>query len=330
MRSGPAKFCNPGGTVWSCCGAVDPDSDGCIMWPRFLEADSVLLWPRFQPALDVARATLSANAMKKALKRASASAGATTPAVENALNTYCRLEVTGDHDMRVRHALTLAPNSTPTRCTAIGTLYRSADLDAGRLQGPLDGRMVSCFEVQVLECPPPSQSAHERLVVGFALHDSYVAAGATVGGEDGVGWWAHSGSVKGLGVATELKDGYGRGDIICVAVDALNRQLYFFKNRRFVGNCAFRPPAHGRLVPAVTLIAGCRIGVDETMSRTCVPYVDEYVRGRAEADREQRLHGNAARYRSRIRDKFEIQRRLEQGNDAEDDSDEEARINFDV
>lgn len=328
------KYCNPGGTVWSCCGAVEPDSDGCTMQSRFLHADNVLLCPCFVPSPEFARRRHTPGAFRRLVKRHAGVSGSEGAAVEATLAKFAAVEVLGGRAMMVQHAVPAPLIATPTRATVMGILHRDADAAASAAAfGPLDSRRILSFEVQILKCPAPSaEEGSERLVVGFARCDAYIGPGTHIGGPTaGIGWWSHSSSVRGLGYRFDVTEPYAAGDIICVAYDPLNHQLYFFRNRRHVGSMAFRPAA--AIVPAVTLVAGCRIAVDETNTRTAASYVDEYVRERAERDRHRRLHGNAAKYRSRFRDKFELTQRREiskLGGAAEDESDDEGRINFDV
>jgi hypothetical protein len=318
------RFCNPGGTVWSCCGALDADSDGCMMWPRYLPVENVLAWPSFELATDFARTRLTATAARKAAKESAAMAGGSAASLDTTLAKYCRVGVMGDRRMRVDHALSAPLDTTSTRCTVLGVLSNNHDVPAIRHNGPLDTRLVMCFELQVLRCPKSRSHGDEKMVVGFAKADAFIGPGVCIGGDNGIGWWAQSCEIRGLGYSIPTSEAFDENDVVCLALDHLNGQLYAFKNRRLLACAPFRAPA--RLVPAVTLVAGTRVRCDETMSRTTVAYVDEYISLRAETDLHQRLYGSSERYRSLFRDKFEISAKQNAG----ESSDDEGRINFDV
>jgi hypothetical protein len=319
------RFCNPGGTVWSCCGAMDADSDGCMMWPRFLAAPNVMVWPRFESAADVAKSFMASAVLRKAVKQSAVLAGGNAAALDVALAKYCNVQVLGELGMRVEHCMARPAPSTPSRCTVIGTLHRPCDIAAAVHDGPLSQRAILCFEVQVLKCPQPQTHSEESLVIGFARQDAYVGPGVSIGSTLGLGWWANSTDIRGLGVSLTTAETYAENDVVCLALDFLNGQLYAFKNRRLMAHGPFRAPC--ALLPAVTLVAGTRIRVDETLTRSSVTYVDEYVTRRAETDLQQRLYGTAERYRSLFRDKFELQAMRSVGAESSDD---EGRINFDV
>jgi hypothetical protein len=74
------------------------------------------------------------------------------------------------------------------------------------------------------------------MVVGVALRGGHASGawgpGKFLSGPFGIGWWAHSTHIRGLGVTADANCSYGPGDVVTVALDPRNRALHFFRNRR--------------------------------------------------------------------------------------------------
>jgi hypothetical protein len=329
------RFCNPGGTVWSCCGAVDPDSEGCVMWTRFLYQRNVLVQPRFELATTYAGRRLPPAQLKKAARKSAQSVGGCTTLLDASLDKFCRVRIEGDFQSRVEHVIDAPTPNTSTRCTVIGALHSAVDIAATTAVGPIDARRIMCFEVVVLAAPEPESHSAERLVIGFVRDDCYVGPGTTIGGDIGVGWWSHSTEIRGLGCNVNSTEPFRANDVVCLALDHLNREFYAFKNRKLVAQGPFTAPC--RLVPAVTLVAGSRVRVDESRQRAMSGCVDEYMDDRHKSDLSRRLYGSAEKFRSIFRDKFELEHRrlakaerIQQGLVDPDESEDEGFIDFDV
>lgn len=302
------RFCNPGGQVWSCCGAVQADSEGCMLHKRFLFEENVLLTPTF---------THVGGAYVEQFGRT----------------------VISEEGRRVMHATPNFDRATSSRCTVHGDVSAVPDDWALLRRGCSAG--VASFEVYVVACPSPQSAEEERMIVGFSVAGAAYPKGKCVGGDVGIGWWANSPHIRGLNVAVEASLTYGPESLVCVVLDRVNSMIAFFANRKLAAATVFHPQAD--LVPAVSLVAGCGFSVEHVQNRGNASYVSAYMQQKAEDERNTRLYGSTERYRAMFRDKFEIglrragggghgSRRMSArgGADGGSDDEDDGRINFDV
>lgn len=102
----------------------------------------------------------------------------------------------------------------------------------------------------------------------------------------GLGWWAQSTQVRGLGVSMEAPESYGAEDVIGIVVDGVNQLVSFYKNRNF---CFSVPnvisnlvPNRVKFLPAVTMVSGCVVTSDVSYNRHTLVYADLIMKNRAE------------------------------------------------
>lgn len=119
---------------------------------------------------------------------------------------------------------------------------------------------------------------------------AYVAReGSYISGPYGIGWWAYSNSLRGLGVEHELPEEsvLQEGDLVTFVVDGMNNLLHLFHNRSFCHSVRLPEASTTGYVPAVTLVAGCRIDVEYVGTR--LPYILKWWREKAIRERMLRL-----------------------------------------
>lgn len=116
----------------------------------------------------------------------------------------------------------------------------------------------------------------------FAKEDRYIS------GPFGIGWWAHTSSIRGLGQQVDVgaENVLSEGDLVLFLVDGVNHALHIFHNRSFV--TSIRIDTSVAYVPAVTLVAGCRFDV-EFFGHTSLAYVTKWWEERALSERMLRL-----------------------------------------
>ena len=150
------------------------------------------------------------------------------------------------------------------------------------------------FASMKINHPETSASAMARV---FSGPQHLAATNAYLGGELGIGWWAHTPYIRGLGIQAESADVLKEGDLVAFVIDGLNDQLHMFHNRSHSISVPLKcSDSSNMYLPCITLVAGCVV----TSEYCCVPqlqYVDTYIRGRAAAERQFRLsysHGSTA------------------------------------
>lgn len=117
----------------------------------------------------------------------------------------------------------------------------------------------------------------------FAREGSYIS------GPYGVGWWAHTNSLRGHGLEHELSEDnvLREGDLVTFVVDGMNNQLHLFHNRGFCTSIRLPNASTTGYIPAVTLVAGARVEVQYVGTR--LPYVLKWWRDKAVRERMLRL-----------------------------------------
>ncbi|CUG92835.1 ankyrin repeat protein, putative [Bodo saltans] len=147
------------------------------------------------------------------------------------------------------------------------------------------GGLANCFSTVVAAEKRKASIFHvpRRTRAYFAREGSYIS------GPYGIGWWAHTNSLRGHGLEYELpEENYLReGDLVTFVVDGMNNQLHLFHNRAFCQTIRLPHASSCGYVPAVTLVARARVDVEYVGTR--LPYVFKWWREKAMRERMLRL-----------------------------------------
>ena len=154
------RTCNPGGFVWSCCGGLEANSDGCVMRRRRVSCTSSVLLH------DLALRSLDPS-LVRTLESRDASAN---PMVEHVVpqasaDVVGRVVLVGDS---VQHARVLQPSGVRRHGIALPRQGRGS---FGVVFDANDPNLLVGFEVTFVRCAKPVNHFNEKSVVGWLLSE---------------------------------------------------------------------------------------------------------------------------------------------------------------